>query len=148
MNGGQGPSGNDLATYVRNYVHYDNLANNYSKQATGARKLRDEFENKTIQLLRSNNMDNAIIQISGAKLQMGENKTNPTLNVTRLRDYLKKYYAQKGNSVDETESILRFIELQKKNDCQYTSCLKKIPISPQVPAPPPLPPMPPLAGLK
>jgi hypothetical protein len=126
---------NDLTTWVRNYVHYDNLANNYSKQATGARKLRDEFENKIVQNLRANRMENAIIQISGATLQIVEEKTQPTLTLPRLEAYLHKYYAQKGNGVDETESVLRFIRAQKIQDTIVTAGLKKSPLGAPVPPP-------------
>lgn len=128
---------NDLTTWVRNYVHYDNLAGNYSKQATGARKLRDDYENKIIQNLRANRMENAIIQISGAQLQCAEEKTIPSLTLPRLEVYLHKYYSQKGNGLDETDAILRFIRLQKQQDTQTSVCLKKIPVPASVPPPPP-----------
>ncbi len=127
----------DLSTWVRNYVHYSGLAENYSKQATGARKLRDEFEGKIINNLRANNMTNAIIQVSGASLQCSEQKTLPTLSTNRLEQYLHKYYAQRGNVLDETEQIMRFINLQKEQDCTRVSCLKKIPTQVNIPPPPP-----------
>ncbi len=129
---------NDISTMVRNYVHYDNLANNYSKQASGARKLRDEFESKIITNLRANNMENAIIQISGgARLQCTEEKTSPSLTLPRLETYLQKYYAQKGSGINETEAILRFIRLQKQQDTQVHACLKRIATPPPLPGPPP-----------
>jgi hypothetical protein len=136
------PPQNDIASHVRHYVHYDNLANNYSKQASGARKLRDEFENKIITSLRANNMEHAVIQISGgARLQCTEEKTSPSLTLPRLETYLQKYYAQKGNGINETEAILRFIRLQKQQDTQVTACLKRIGAPPPIPGPPPsLPP--------
>jgi hypothetical protein len=129
---------NDMATMVRNYVHYDNLANNYSKQASGARKLRDEFEGKIITNLRANNMENAIIQISGgARLQCTEEKTPPSLTLPRLETYLQKYYAQKGSGINETEAILRFIRLQKQQETQVHACLKRISPPTPIPGPPP-----------
>jgi hypothetical protein len=132
----------DLATWVRNYVHYDNLAGNYSKQATGARKLRDEFESKIITNLRANSMDNAIIQISGARLQVAEDKTAPSMTLPRLESYLHKYFAGKGNGIDETEGILRFIRMQRANDTQPIARLKRTTATPPVP-PPPAPSQPP-----
>ena len=132
----------DLATWVRNYVHYDNLAGNYSKQATGARKLRDEFESTIITNLRANSMDNAIIQISGARLQVAEDKTAPSMTLPRLESYLHKYFAGKGNGIDETEGILRFIRMQRANDTQAIARLKRTTATPPVP-PPPAPSQPP-----
>jgi hypothetical protein len=130
--------GNELPMWIRSYVHYDNMANNYVKQANGARKLRDEFESKIIQNLVTNRMENAVIQISGAQLQCAEEKRMPSMSMPRLEQYLRKYYAQKGAGVDETEAILRFIKLQKQNDIQVTKCLKKTAIPTAIPPPPPL----------
>ena len=126
----------ELPTLVRNFVHYDNLASNYSKQASGARHLRNEYESKVIHALRSNNMENAVIQVSGARLQCTEEKSAPSLTLPRLQQYLDKYYAQKGTGVNETEAILRFIRIQKANDTQTVACLKKIPIPANIPPPP------------
>jgi hypothetical protein len=138
MNQQQMPQ-NDFSTWVRNYIHYDNLAGNYSKQATGARKLRDEFETKVIQNLRSNSMENAVIQVSGARLQYAEDKSLPSLSPNRLQQYLHKYYAQRGNGLDETDAIMRFINLQREQECTRTACLKKTPVQAAIPPPPPPP---------
>jgi hypothetical protein len=132
-----GSQGNlDLPGLVRNYVHYDNLTNTYSKQASGARKLRDDFESKIIHTLRSQNMENAIIQVQGAKLQVGSTKSVPSLSMPRLKTYLEAYYRQKGNAMDESVSILRFINLQKQADTQEVACLKKTSAAPAIPPPP------------
>ena len=136
----QQPQQPDLSTWVRNYVHYGGLAENYSKQATGARKLRDQFEGQIINYLRANHMENAIIQVSGARLQYSEDKSTPSLNINRLQQYLHKYYAQRGNGLDETEQIVRFINLQKEQESTKVACLKKIPTQANIPPPPPLPP--------
>jgi hypothetical protein len=85
------PQQNDLTAFVRNYIHYDNLTNNYNKQITGARKLRNEFEHKIIQQLRASHMENAIIQVSGARLQMAEEKNVPSISIPRIEDWLHKY---------------------------------------------------------
>ena len=133
------PQQNDLTTWVRSYIHYENLAGNYSKQAAGARKLRDEFEGKIITNLRTNRMDNAIIQVSGARLQCSEEKSVPSLTMNRLQQYLHKYYAQRGNGLDETDQIIRFINLQKEQETTKVACLKKIPVQAAIPPPPPPP---------
>ncbi len=138
------PQQNDLTTWVRNYVHYDNLVNNYSKQASGARKLRDEFEDKIIQNLRANRMENAIIQITGGSIQVSEDKSQPSLTLPRIETYLHKYYQQKGNGVDETDAIIRFLRIQRQNDAQTTASLKKTAHPAPIPPPPPSGPL----GLK
>jgi len=132
------PQQNDLTAFVRNYIHYDNLTNNYNKQITGARKLRNEFEHKIIQQLRASHMENAIIQVSGARLQMAEEKNVPSISIPRIEDWLHKYYARKGNGVDETDAIIRFFREQKTKETQTIACLKKIPLPTNLPPPPPL----------
>jgi hypothetical protein len=116
---------NPFATWVRSWVHYDNLTNNYGKQTTGARKLRDEFETKIIQNLRANNMEKATIQVSGAKLGLVEERCPPSLSMPRLETYLHSYFQQKGNHVDETDAILRYIKLQKNAQTVPVVKLKK-----------------------
>lgn len=136
----------DLPKLVRNYVHYDNLTSNYTKQAAGARKLRDQFEGQIIQNLRNNRMENAVIQIAGATLQVQNDKAAPSLSLPRMEQYLHAYYASKGTGVDETDAILRFIRVQKVNDTQLVAKLKKTPLPSPLPAPGPLPPLLPPAG--
>ena len=131
-----GSQANQFATWVRNYIHYDNLASNYSKQATGARKLKDKFEAEIINNLRQNKMENAVIQITGATLQCTEEKCPPSLTIPRLETYLSKYYFGKGNGMDETDAILRFIKNQKHMDTTTIARLKKTPLPTVVPPPP------------
>ena len=116
---------NPFAIWVRSWVHYDNLSNNYGKQAIGAKKLRDEFETKIIQNLRANHMEKATIQVSGAKLTLVEERCPPSLSISRLESYLHSYFQQKGNHVDETDSILRYIKLQKNTQTIPVVKLKK-----------------------
>ena len=130
----QGP---DIPHMVRSYVHYDNLVGNYTKQATGARKLRDQFEDQIIKTLRNKQMDNAIIQIAGATLQCVNEKSVPSLSIPRLESYLHGYFSQKGSGMDETDAILRYIRAQKVNDTQMISRLKKTPLPAPLPQPPP-----------
>jgi hypothetical protein len=132
----QQPHQSDLPHLVRNYIHYENLLGCYGKQASGARLLRDQYEGKIINYLRANHMENAVIQVSGATLQMSEEKSVPSLSMPRIEAYLHGYYKQKGNGLDETESILRYIRLQKTNDTQITACLKKTPLPTSIPPPP------------
>ena len=133
----QPPPQNQIGTWVRNYIHYDNLTNTYNKQAGASRKMRDEFEDKIIANLRANNMQNAIIQVADARLQYSEEKTIPSLTMPRLELYLRSYFKQKGNGIDETDSILRYIKSQKLNDTQIVAKLKKT-MNPTIPPPPPL----------
>jgi len=126
----------DLTTLVRNYIHYDNVTKTYGKQLNGARTLRNTFENKIIQELRSNRMEHAIIQVSGATLQMAEEKSAPSLSFPKLESWLHAYYKQKGNGIDETDSILRFMKQQKIKETTSIAYLKKVALPAPIPPPP------------
>ena len=143
MNTGSTPVGNgQLATWVRNWVHYDNLAGNFSKQSTSARKMKDEYENKIIETLKAQKMENAQIQIAGAKLQICQEKSFPTLTIGRLEEYLHSYYKRKGVMLDETEQIMAYIKQQKQNNYELSTKIKKTPTVAPIPGPP-QPPQPP-----
>ena len=141
MNTGSSPVGNgQLATWVRNWVHYDNLTVDFSRQSSSARKMKDEYETKIIETLKAQKMENAQIQIAGAKLQICQEKSFPTLTIGRLQEYLHSYYKRKGVMLDETEQIMAYIKQQKQNNYELAIKIKK---TPTVAPLPPLPPIPP-----
>ena len=125
--------------WVRSWVHYDNLVNNYNKQATAARKMRDLNETYIIQNLRNNNLVNARIQITGGVLTVAEESSVPSLTLPRIEEFLHAYYKQKGNHMDETADILRFIKQQRLEHTSKSIKLKKT-ITASVPSVPPLQP--------
>ncbi len=129
----------ELANSVRSWVHFDNLATSLSKQASNARKLRDEFENNIITTLQTNHMENATIQIHGGKLVITDDKHSQPLTFTRLEEQLHKYFLEKRvqnlNAPDETTEILKF--LRKNREVEITKKLKKVPVVPPLPPPPP-----------
>lgn len=114
-----------LPNLVRNYVHYDNLTSDYTKQASAARKMKDEYESKIIHTMQSQNMINANIQISGAALNVVEDKVVPTLCMSNLESYLHAYFSKKGSNFDETDAIIGFIKQQKIGGTRTGLKLKK-----------------------
>lgn len=128
-----------LTTLIRNWVHFDNMASNFSKQATTSRKIRDENEDKIIDTLRAKKMENAQIQISGAKLSLVQEKCYTSLTIGVLEDYLHQYFKKKGTMMDETDQIMRFIKQQKTENFDLKTRLRKTSTTPVVPGPSPLP---------
>ncbi len=115
---------NQLGNWVRNYVHYDNLASSLSKQLQNARKVKDDFESKIISSLEASNMSNAVIQIAGGKLTLAEEKHANALTLTRLEELLHNYYKSQGRqSTDETIDIMKYIKAERGSDT--TKKLKK-----------------------
>jgi hypothetical protein len=108
---------NALGNWVRNFVHYDNLASSLYKQLQNARKVKDEFETRIINALQGHKMENAVIQIAGGRLLVGEEKHTHPLTLTRLEEYLHEYYrTQNREATDETAQILKFIKSQRGAD--------------------------------
>ena len=122
----------DIANLIRNYVHYDNLVSNFQKQTQNARIVRDDFENRIINELKKNNMENAIIQIVGGKLKVVEEKHTSPLSFKSLEESLHQYYQSK-KQIDDTSGILKFVK--EHRDVEIVSKLKKIPQLPPQPGP-------------
>lgn len=115
---------NQLGNWVRNYVHYDNLASSLQKQLQNARKVKDDFESKIISSLEASNMSNAVIQIAGGKLTLAEEKHANALTLTRLEELLHNYYKSQGRqATDETTDIMKYIKAERGSDT--TKKLKK-----------------------
>ena len=131
----------EMPTWVRNYVHYDQLASGLYKQCLNARKIRDGFEDKIIHQLTTQGMGNAILQVSQGKYQLKSEQHLTPLSITNLEALLHQYYNQKvPHGPDETNAILQFI----KSNRQHTSNIRirKIDESGAVPGPSGVPSLP------
>ena len=74
----------ELGFWVRNWAHYNDQATALYRQTVNSRKVRDEFETKILDTLRTNNMENAVIQITGGKLSVHEERHNQPLTLQRI----------------------------------------------------------------
>lgn len=115
-----GPS--EMATWVRNWVHYDNLASGLNKQTLNARKTRDEYESRIISALKRSNMAGAVIQVAGARLTLAEDTEACRLTLGKLEEVSKKYFETRGGA-DETDAFMRFFRKHRGTDT--TEKLKK-----------------------
>jgi hypothetical protein len=125
----------DLSNSVRNYVHYDNLATSLYRQTVNARKMRDDFEDRILNNLRTNNMENAIIQIAGGRLVVHEERHNQPITLGRMEELLHAYFVSR-NMPDDTQNIIKF--MKKQRGYEVVKRLKKQ----SGPPPQPLPPAP------
>ena len=126
-----GDSG-QIGVFVRNWLHYDTLASSLYKQATRARQVKDEFEVKIIDDLRSKHMENAVIQINSGLLNVVEERSPRTLSLVRIEEILHKYFLKKGAMKDDTAEIMNFIRTNRGYDVS-----KKLRKSGAAPLPPP-----------
>jgi hypothetical protein len=99
-----------LSEMVRSWVHFDNLAATFTRQAQQARTARSRWEVQVIDFLKQNKMTNAIIQISGGRLTLNEEKHAHPLTLQRLESLLHDYFNERPpGSTDETNDIMKFI---------------------------------------
>lgn len=136
----------ELAFWVRNWVHYDNLASGLYRQTINARKVREDFETKILGSLKESNMENAVIQIAGGRLVVHEERHNQPLTLGRIEDLLHSYFVSKG-APDDTQNIMKHFRKQREYEVHKRLKKQSGPVAPL----PPLPPVPaaaPLPGLK
>jgi hypothetical protein len=81
-----------LAHNVRGWVHYDNMAASLQKQIVNTRKQRDSFEDQITTLLKQHQIPNAVIQISGGKLQLQEEKSTSSLTMKSLMESAQSFF--------------------------------------------------------
>lgn len=102
---------NRLGELVRSWVHFDNLAATFTRQAQQARTARSRSEVQIIDLLKTSKMENATIQIAGGRLTVHDERHANPLTLQRLESLLHEYFNQKPpGSDDETEKIMKYIK--------------------------------------
>jgi len=100
-----------LGNIVRSWVHYDTLTANLNKQAQNTRKERDLYEEQILRTLKNSNYEKAVIQISGGKLLVQDERHSQPLTFTSLQELLHGYFIHKPTGgPDETAAILKFIK--------------------------------------
>lgn len=114
-----------LAKGVRNWVYYDNMIQNLRRQANNFSKLRDMYQEQIMNMMAQQNMEKSVIQVSGARLEIAEEKNAPNLSMQFLEQVLPLYYQQKGTQHDETPQIIQFIKNYKHSNTTYSKKLKK-----------------------
>lgn len=108
---------------VRNWVYFDNLVSQFNRQLQQARSAKTRWETEIIAYLTQNKMENSVIQTSGARLNIHNEKHTQPLTLTRLEDLLHEYYSKKPpGSNDETHDIIKHVRSSR----QYaTKCVLK-----------------------
>jgi len=121
----QGPQQTtEFAQKIRSWVHFDNLMATFTRQVQQARAAKNRWETEIVEYLTKSNMINAIIQISGARLTLANEKHANPLTLQRLESLLHEYYSAKPpGSTDESAEILEYI--RKNRGHTMKTSLKK-----------------------
>ena len=101
-----------IGTYVRYWLHYNNLASSFYKQFGAARKVRDDYEKQVISTLQQNGMEKATIQVGGGHINVIDKREPNQLSLTKIEDLLHGYFRQRGGK-DEAKDIMTFIRANR-----------------------------------
>ena len=82
----------DIASLIRNYVHYDNLASQFYKQTQNARAVRDDYEKRIIEEL--NKIIDSVIEKRNTENQQLYFMEYNDVNVSDKQKYLDKATVQ------------------------------------------------------
>ena len=109
---------------VKHWVHYDNAIAELNKQIKNLRDLKSAYEKQVLQQLQSSSIKHPVIQITGGRLLVGEDKVSQPLSFTMLEGMLNNYYAKKPGSHNETKDILKFI--RENRTIQSSPTLRRV----------------------
>lgn len=101
-----------IGTFVRYWLHYNNLASSFYKQFGAARKVRDDYEKQIISTLQQNGMEKATIQIGGGQLNVVDKREPLPLSLTKIEELLHGYFRQRGGK-DEAMDVMTFIRANR-----------------------------------
>ena len=118
-----------LQQSVRAWVHYDNLANTFNKQAQNARTQKQVHEKEIQDILFVMKQSAAILEVNGARLQFQRKETKSNLSWSWLQEQLKAWWGQnptvqgkqEGKSADDL-----FKYLQGRRSTKITDTLEKL----------------------
>ena len=120
---GQEIQQSNLGDLVRTWVHFDNLTAQFNRQSQQARSARHRSEVQILDYLKLKNMMNAVIQITGGRITVVEEKHSQPLTLQRLEVLLHEYFFQNKVETDKTEGIMKFIK--EKRETVVETKLKK-----------------------
>ncbi len=116
----------DLSTFanlVQGWVRSDMAVANYNKEVTRMRKERDVYEQQILRTLKDANHEKAVIQITGGKLVVADDKTTQPLTFTSLEEMLHSYFTSAGRR-DETKEIVKYIK--ENRTVEHSLRLKRV----------------------
>ena len=112
-----------LAHNVRGWVHYDNMTTALQKQILNSRKQRDSYEEQIQSLLTQYQIPDAVIQISGGKLQLQEEKTTAALTFKSLQELTLSFFKGRPELQNPDKLTSEFLQ-HIKNERHITTSMR------------------------
>jgi hypothetical protein len=110
----------EFPTWVRSWIHYEQLASDLYKQAIRSRQVRDEYEEKILGSLERRKMLNAVLQLKQGKYKFVQETHTAPMSMTNIEGMLHLYFKAKGAQArDETAEILAFFKQHRQQTYNY-----------------------------
>ena len=103
---------------IQSWVSLDNRIKNLSQQVKNLRSQRNTLTNNIFTYAESNNLENAIIQITDGKLKFQNVKQTSPLTFSLVQETLQEFFNE-----DVTEKIID--RLKSKRDIKYSYDIKR-----------------------
>jgi hypothetical protein len=113
-----------LQQAVRAWVHFDNLANTFNKQATNARNQKAIHEKEVQDILYAMQQQNAILEVNGAKLQFQRKETKSNLSWSWLQDQLRAWFTSPESRGKGNQELFKF--LQDRRSVKISESLERL----------------------
>lgn len=113
-----------LGNLVRFWVHYDNQIQKLNGDLKEARGHRKNYETQVLQGLHAARLANPVIQITGGRIVLAEERHQAPLSLKSLELLLHQYHRLKPGRPDETKDIMNFIKANRT--VEVTESLKRI----------------------
>ena len=113
-----------LQSAVRAWVHFDNLANTFNKQAQNARAQKQVHEKEVQNILFAMQQSTAILEVNGARLQFQQKETKSNLSWSWLQDNLRAWFMSSESRGKTAEDLFKY--LQGRRSTKITEALEKL----------------------
>ena len=113
-----------LQQSVRAWVHFDNLANTFNKQAQNARSQKQIHEKEIQDILFAMNQSTAILEVNGARLQFQRKETKSNLSWSWLQEQLRAWFSSGESRGKSNEDLFRF--LQGRRSTKISDTLERL----------------------
>jgi hypothetical protein len=113
-----------LQQSVRAWVHFDNLANTFNKQAQNARTQKQIHEKEVQDILFAMNQSTAILEVNGARLQFQRKETKSSLSWSWLQEQLRAWFSSSESRGKSNEDLFKF--LQGRRSTKISDTLERL----------------------